>query len=929
MTSKYNRSIMLYFIFNICFSFLAVAQESVVDSTTIIPDKVQSIAYGKQPSWMVSSSISTIKGTDLQKSFTSNLANTLYGRLAGLTVRQGGGEPGLDSPSLNVRGISTFAGNNDILILVDGFESSFEQLNSQEIESINLLKDASATAIYGSRGANGVLLVNTRRGSHGPLKVNFSVQHGYQSPGKMAEFLGSYDYARLYNEGLKNDGKAEFYTPDQLEAYRTGSDQYLYPNVDWHKEVLRKSAPMSNYNLNFQGGNETIRYFVLLNILNSAGLYKKVAKDATETTNSRLSRYNFRSNIDVNLTKSLMARLTLGGTVDDKANPAGNDTKSTFDLMATVPPNSFPVYNPNGSFGGNNIYSNPLGNILEKGFYTSNGRTLQATLSLTQKLDDLTPGLSVSASLSLNNYFNSYSNKYRDYERFSIKKDVDNNFIYTKIGLNTSLSADESRSDQWRNYAFQSYLNYDRTFGRNAISAMLMYNSENYTISGNNLPFKHLGGGGRFTLVNSKRYIGEFSFGYMGSENFAKENRFGFFPAVSLGWIASNEGFLNSNPTINFLKIRGSYGLTGNDKIGDERFLFEQYYPYSAEYYFGTGNAVNYSISEGKPANKDITWEKDKKMNFGIEATLWKQLDVEFEYFNNTRYDILVTPNRTVPEYLGFTLPYMNEGEVSNKGFEASLRFNSKEGKSLQYFIEASAWYAKNTIEYMSEPIHLYNYQDRTGKSIGQPYVLESIGFFKDQADIDASPRQIFTTVKPGDLKYKDQNNDNVIDQNDYYPLGKTGLPEVTYTLRAGLNYKGFDLDMLFQGVTNRTIYLSGNYFYAFQNNAKISEIALGRWTPETATSATYPRLSAQNNLNNFLPSSFWQRDGSFIKLRSIELGYTIPASVIQKVNMLGARVFVNGVNLFSADKIDYTDPETLTGYPALRVISVGATIQF
>ena len=309
MTSKYNQSKILYFVFNICFSFLAVAQESVVDTTRIIPDKVQSIAYGKQPPWMVSSSVSTVYGTDLQKSFTSNLANTLYGRLAGLTVRQGGGEPGLDSPILNARGISSFAGKNDILILVDGFESSFEQLNTQEVESINLLKDASAIAIYGSRAANGVLLITTRRGSQGPLKVNFSVQHGFQSPAKMVEFLGSYDYARLYNEGLKNDGKAEFYTPDQIDAYRTGSDEYLYPNVDWHKEVLRQSAPMSNYNLNFQGGNETVRYFVLLNVLNSAGLYKKVDTDASETINSRLNRYNFRSNIDVDLTKSLLAKI--------------------------------------------------------------------------------------------------------------------------------------------------------------------------------------------------------------------------------------------------------------------------------------------------------------------------------------------------------------------------------------------------------------------------------------------------------------------------------------------------------------------------------------------------------------------------------------------------------------------------------------------
>ncbi len=933
MISKYNRGILLIFLFNICLSILSHAQTPKEDSTAVVPDKLQSIGYGKQLEWKVSSAISTVKGSELQKSFTTNLANTLYGRLAGLTVQQGSGEPGigLDSPTLLSRGIATFKGSPVMLILVDGYESNFEQLASEEIESISLLKDASATAIYGSRGANGVLLVTTRRGSKGPLKISFSTQQGFQMPNKMVTFLDSYDYARLFNEALANDGSPAKYTTADLDAYKNGSDPSYHSNVNWQDEVLRKANYISNYNLNFQGGDENVRYFTLLNVITTDGLYKKVDANSLVSTSSKYSRYNIRSNIDIDLTNSLLASLTLGGSVEDKANPAGINTNSMFDLMASLPPNAFPVTNPNGSYGGNNLYSNPLGDIMQNGMYNSNARTLQSTLKLTQKLDFLTKGLSVSAAVSFNNYFLSYSTKSRTYERYSIVAGpTTGEPIYTKFGLNTSLVADETQSAQWRNAVFQSFLNYSNTFGDNEIDGMALFNSDSYTISGNNLPYKHVGGAGRITLTNNKKYIGEFSFAYNGSENFAKGKRYGFFPAASVGWIASNEDFLKGNSMISFLKIRTSYGLTGNERIGGNRFMFDQYYPYTSSYYFGSSNSESKGIAEGMPASTNITWEKEKKFNIGIEATLIKQLDVTFDYFYNNRYDILVTPNASVPEYLGFTLPLLNQGKVTNKGLEAKIRYNSKENVALQYFVEATAWYATNEITDMSEVPQMYDYLKQTGHPINQPFLLEAIGFFKDQADIDASPRQIFaTSVKPGDIKYKNRNGDNIIDQLDYSAIGKTDVPELTVSFHAGMKFKGLDLDMLFQGVANRTVYLDGRYFYAFQNNAKISEIALGRWTPETASSATYPRLSAENNLNNFQPSSFWQYNGSFIKLRSLELGYTIPTFLSEKVKLSNARVFLNGTNIFSADHIDYTDPETLTGYPSIRTFSMGLKIQF
>ncbi|MFD2570474.1 SusC/RagA family TonB-linked outer membrane protein [Spirosoma soli] len=901
------------------------------------------IAYGRQPLWKITSALSTVSGSDLQKNFATNLGNTLFGRIPGLTVQQSGGEPGNDTPTLIGRGINTFGGSGrNLLIMVDGFESSYEQLVPDEIESISLLKDASATAIYGLRGANGVLLVTTKRGSDGPLVVNFSTQQGFHTASRLPQFLGSYDYARLYNEGLRNDGKAPRYTDADLEAYRTGSDPYFYPNVNWYNEVLKKTAPISNYNLNFRGGSSTVRYFVLLNAIQSNGLYKNVGDLDPESVNSKYSRFNFRSNVDINLTKRLSASLTLGGSVEDKANPAATKTDTVFSALAKLPPNAFPVYNQDGSFGGTSALTNPLGNLLRTGSYTSNGRTLQSTLKLTEQLDMIAQGLSISAAVSFNSFFRSFSDKTKTYERAFATRNASGEVFYSRFGQNTSLVGNEANSDQWRNVIFQGFLNYDRTFGKHGISALLMYNSDSYTNVNpttsaiQSLPFKHVGGGGRITYSNRNTYIGEFSFGYMGSENFPKDRRYGFFPAASLGWIVSNENFLKENSAITYLKLRGSYGLTGSDQIGvNNRFIFEQRYPYTDAYYLGNNNTQVFGLAEGA-FNPDVTWERQKTVNLGVELTLAKRLDFTLDLFRNNRSGILVSPNRTVPQYTGVVLPLLNQGEIDNKGFEATIRYSNQSAagtsatSAFQYMVEASSWYAQNKIVYNAEAIRLFDYQYTTGRPVGQPFGLEALGLFKDQAEIAASPRQIFSSLQPGDIKYKDQNGDGVIDQNDTRPIGNTSVPTLTVSLHSKLQYKGFDLDFLFQGVTGRTAYFGGSQFHAFQNNGQVAPIALDRWTPETAATATYPRLSASNNLNNYQFSSFWQRDGSFIKLRSLELGYTLPVSLLNKAQITKARVFVNGTNLFSLDYMQgYIDPEVSSGYPALRTVSAGVRLQF
>ncbi|MFC7524120.1 SusC/RagA family TonB-linked outer membrane protein [Parapedobacter sp. GCM10030251] len=897
--------------------------ESIVDSTRQMP-----VAFGFQPDWMISSAQSSVTGSDLTKSFTSNVATGLYGRLGGLTVLQQGAEPGLETPRLLGRGVGTFGPGNDVLIMVDGFEGAFEQLSPYEIESITLLKDASATAVYGSRGANGVLLVTTKRGLEGPLEISFSAQTGIRSALRLPDFLGSYDYATLHNEARVNDGLPPLYGETSLEAYRSGNDPYFHPDVNWYEEVLRSHAPASSYNLSLRGGNSTVRYFGLVNVLSEQGLFIRSGNQSENSKNSQYNRYNFRTNIDIRLNRNLAASLTLSGTVEDKANPVANDASDIFATMAVIPPNAFPVYNPNHTYGGNALFSNPLGDVLEKGHFTSNGRTLQSAFRLEHQLGMVTDGLKVSATIAFNNFFRNYSNKLRNYERYLMERN-NSESVYQRYGERSSLVGDEGGSEQWRNVVFQTQLNYDRTIGNHALMGMLLYNVDSYSRLGELYPFKHLGVSGRFTYANQQKYIGEFSFGYMGSERFAPGKRFGFFPAVSLGWVASEEEFLKDHSVINHLKVRTSFGLTGNDRIADERFLFEQFYRNPGSYFFGTDNGSSSSLQEGRAANPDVTWEKDRKFNVGVEAELFGRLQLTADVFRNHRYDILTTANRTLPDIYGIESPLLSEGKVDNKGFELLARYTSNRAKNVTFFVNANLWYARNQIAEMSEEFRRHDYLQRTGHRVGQPFILEAMGFFGNEAEIAEAAEQRFAAIRSGDIRYKDQNGDNVINAEDYVSQGYTPVPEITLGLNPGFSWNAFDLEFFVQAVTNRSVYLSGHYFHAFQNNGKVSAIALDRWTPATAETATYPRLSSVNNLNNFQPSSFWQVDGSFIKLRSVELGYTIRKDVLQRWSMENLRVFANGTNLFSVDRVKHTDPETLTGYPAMRTLSLGLKVQF
>lgn len=929
---KLNNKIILSGIIAVCAGTGAVSAQEAADT---LADQWNSVPTLDLPDWQVTGAVSRIGGDELTDFYTSNVVNTLFGRIPGLTVQEVGAEPGADTPTLNSRGVGTFGSGTGLFVVIDGFASTldfFSRLTPGEIESVELLKDATATAIYGNRAANGVLVVKTRHGDvSSPLKIDFGVKVGFQQPLRLPEWLGSYDYATLYNEALANEGQSPMYQNDALDAYAAGDSPLLYPDVDWYNEIFRSSSPIYVYNLSASGGINSVRYFVHFNGVNNYGLLRNPMPTNDFAKRQSFSRYNFRTNVDVILSRRLTASIILGGSVEDKTTPGVSEsTSSIIDLAANVPPNAFPVLASEGKLGGNATFANPIGEMTERGYISYNGRTAQAALRLTEKLDFITQGLSISGAVSFNNYYKAYSNKTRSYARYTPVQDSSGEISFTQIGEDTELGGDESQSYQWRNIVANAFINYDRVFDRkHYLKAMLRYDYDEYTVSSETLPYQNVGMAGQLSYSYGRRYIGEFTFGYHGTGNFAPGQRFGFFPAGGISWVISEESFLKDSNVVNHLKLRATYGLVGNSDIGGARWMYNQYYNWNGYYLFGDQYSQSDTYLEGTKANPYVTWEKARKLNIGLEARLFDYLYFTFDYFREHRYDILTTPDANVPSYVGFSRPSMNLGIVDNNGFEAVLGYNRTAGE-FRYKVEASAWYAHNNVVYNSEAPQIYDYLYSTGHIVGQPFAYEAIGFFRDQEDIDSSPTQVWGEVFPGDIKYKDQNGDDVINEEDKYPIGYTSRPELTLALDLQFQYKGFDLQMLFQGAVNRTVYLDGRQFQAFQNNGKISTFALGRWTPETADTATYPRLATTGNENNYQYSSFWQRNGNFLKLRYLSFGYTFSSPAMKKANVDGLRLYLSGTNLFSLDYMQgFCDPEVLSGYPAVRTLSLGVALKF
>lgn len=893
----------------------------------------QQIAYGKVKKESISSSINAVSGQEIEKNTVFSLGNALYGRIPGLILDQNGGEPGNDAPGFTVRGTGTFGWSHAPLILVDGFERDLNSVSVFDVESISVLKDGAATALYGLKAANGVVMVTTKRGFIGKSKVSVDLSQGVQAPIRLPKFVNSAQYVKMYNQALVNDGLPERYTAADIAGYESGDPLY-YPNVDWMKETIREYSPMTSVNVSSRGGNKVAQYYVSLGYLNNTGIYRNTDMNEGYSTNSNLNRINFRSNIDVKVLRDLTLHLNLGGQIND-ANAPRMATADIWNRLYDYPTHLFPVYAGDKLYGGTSTFpDNPMGYINSRGYRTNHNRFFQSDLDLKYDLGKYIKGLTLGARVGFDNQYNVNDAWSKTFPVFQVTKDpATGNPVYSApIGANTNLAYASPYGDsQNRRSTVEAYSEYNHSFGEKHLLTMLLMYSQSHYVIGKENPYNNQAINGRVQYSYDNRFFADLSASYSGTEAFDAGKRFGLFPALSGAWIISKEEFLKDNPVISYLKLRASVGMVGTGKV-ESRFAYRQLYVGSGTYYLGSSNAGVSGITESTIANPDLTFEKSYQYEIGIDTRLFNELDLSVALFRQDRSDILTSQSTTVPAIFGGSLPSINKGKVRNQGIEATLQWDKKLN-DFGFFTRFNMSYIKDRVISMEEEIvpKGSEYYYRTGQPVYYNYGLEAIGFFESAADISQSPVQQFGPVQPGDIKYKDRNGDGVINNYDVGPICNGTVPTLEMGFELGFNYKGFDIQAMFQAQLDRNINLASysSLFFPLRSNQKISTYVEDPWTADNKDIAKYPRLSTMDNSNNYRNSSFWFRNGDFLKLRSIEMGYTLPERLTKSIRLSQARLFVRGMNLLTLDHFKYTDPESISGYPAMKSYNIGLKVQF
>ena len=910
------------------------------------------VGFGTQKKVSVTGAVSTVKISDLQQVSTPSLSNAIGGRLPGIITRQSSGEPGYDASSVYIRGFGTTSGGRAPLILVDGVERDMNNLNIQEVESFSVLKDASATAVYGIRGANGVILINTKRGAEGRPKVTFRTETAVLTALRLPDYINSYEYATLANEAMANVGKPAFYTPAEVQKYKDHSDPYLYPDVNWIDATLKKNTLQTINNLSLQGGNQTFKYFTNVGYTIQDGIYKE---DPTVpyATNTSVKRYNFRSNVDVSISKSFSVALNLGGIISN-GNYPGSSAGVIYDALNYTPNNSYPFKNPDGSIPGKGTFlsESPFTRTTQEGYQKQFRTTLQSSLGTKWDLSSLvTPGLSLNGLFSYD-YYNETDNvrqKIPSTYQY-LGKDVNGKDQYKLIQTETALGFGYG-SNTNRAVYLETSVNYDRKFGKSSVSGLLLGNRREYInltagTSLDNIPFRRQGLASRVTYDYDSRYLLEFNGGYNGSENFPPGKRYGFFPSGAFGWIISNEKFWNKN-VVSSLKIRGSYGKVGNDQIGGSRFLFQTTINKNADNYpFGSSQAYpTGAFAESRIGNEDVSWETSAKANLGVDMEMFNgKVVLQMDAFREHRTGILLQ-RQQIPSSAGFggNVPYANLGVVNNKGLDGSIQIRNQTAGGFYYALQANFTYAHNNVVEDDSPIKPLAYQNSRGQSINRPYGYIAVGLFKDQQDIDNSPpqTQLQSVIRPGDIKYKDMNGDGKITTDDQTYFGYARDPEIMYGFGVTLGYKGFDISVFFTGAARSTFFLGGRPVWAFMdgvgNYNVLKQYYDNRWIPgANNANAKYPEVIDVKNTNNYVTNTLYAENGNYLRLKSAEIGYNIPKKFSQKIGISNARLFVNGTNLLLWDHLKVIDPEqdnsngvSFGGYPQVRTTNLGLQVTF
>lgn len=909
------------------------------------------IYNGRRPAALISGCYSQIEGATVENVPIINNRNRLQGLLPGLFVMQNNGEPGDEGASLWMRGKRTFR-NNEPIILVDGFERSMDLLDPNEIATVTVLKDASATAQYGLRSGNGIILVTTKRGQEGKIRITLNTRAGVKSPTTTPQLLNSYQYATLYNEALTNDGMAPKYSAADLDKYSKAAqgiyendlDRYLYPDINWYNQYVKPYTWQQRYSLNVDGGTSAARYFLSAGFTANTGLYNVDPKANTYNTNTSFNMITIRSNVDIRVNKRFSLQLDLSANQEQSTYPGSRTDASLriFRSLYKTPPNAFPVFTPDGFLGGTKDYKdNAYGLLNKQGYSLYYVRSMFATFNAKHDLDFITPGLSVTGSVAFDNWYDQNTNRSKSFKVYDLRQSdgtvqyLSNGKIkYVETGSNTQMSSSVDYPTTRRILNTDLSFDYARDFGKHSFTARLGGGQRTIAQEDNgDIPRYYLGADGRLSYSYNRRYLLDLVFGYQGSEQLIRGHKFGFFPAMSAGWVLSEENFLKNNRWLSFLKIRGSHGETGNDDLGGY-FLWYQKYLSSGGANFGYTSVGYTGWQESAFALNNVTWERVRKTDVGIDASLFRdKFSFTFDYFYEKDRDIMIQP--ALPYIMGIRFPNFPIGIVENKGFDGSATYRDKIG-ALEFSIGGVITRAKNKILAQGEEKQRYPYQLRTGHSLDAIFGLVALGLFRDQAEIDASPKQSFGKVSPGDIRYQDQNGDGVIDSYDEVYLGENANPGLQYGGTAGLKFAGFDFNVLITGQRGGRQYLTGESTWEFHDNGTVREHHLGRFNPNdpsTWDNATYPRLSLSNKINNQRVSTYWLRNAGMARLKTVEIGYTLPKTLVSRIKMENIRVYVNGYDLYTWSSTGLIDVEARSShyvlYPIQRILNMGLNVTF
>lgn len=943
-------------------------------------DEVVVIGYGTQTKATITGALSVVDTKKLVEAPVSSISNVLAGSVPGISSVQTSGQPGKDAASIYIRGTGSLSAELSApLVLVDGIEREFSQIDPNEIENMSVLKDAASTAVFGVRGANGVILITTKRGKEGRMSINANSSTGIQQPIRLVEQVGSHEYAEFWNRKMHNDGVSDpsrLFSPEAIEAYRTGSDPIMYPNNNWTKMMCNNVFFQSKNNLNISGGDNFVNYFVSMGYLYQNGILKQL-KELSYDNNYSYNRYNYRANVDLKLTNTTKFKMNIGGYIGMAQEPysvvesLGNPW-----VYATIWAN--PMSGPG--------FINGVRTIIPKGFIPTDielrdsyscfygygyhkdyNATLNVDAEIEQKLDMVTKGLSLSIKGSYDNKFKLIKKRqswgaeyqvayYKSYLEDKTKKmtdpDYDKTILYVPEGSNYPLGYSEDYGRE-RSWYIETKLNWQRQFGAgnsHKISAMVLYNQSRnyYPTTFAYIPRSYIGYVGRATYSYRDKYYADINIGYNGSENFAPgKTRYGLFPSISLGWVLTGEKFMKNFNFVDYLKIRASYGRVGND-ISSTRFLYiPETWTQSGSYSFGVDNAYGQeAYARRTPGNPEVTWETADKQNYGIDADfLDNRLSLSFDWFFEHRTGILITPN-TIPSVIAKTLPAMNIGIVDNSGYEISLGWKDYLKNGFHYSFNGTVSFARNKIIYQDEISSNYSYQHFTGGPTGRYllYRFERIYQYEDftrdsngELTLREDLPQPNFAVRPGDAMYADINGDNIVNSNDKEVTGYSTRPEYVFGLNCKLGYNGLNISAQWTGATNvNRLMAAGTYRIPFTNaggRGLLKYFYDDCWS-EDNRKGTLPRASRISESWNSEDSTLWLRDASYIRLKTLTISYTLNNfKAFPAAGANSATISFSGYNLFTLTPLKFMDPEAqpsnTSDYPLVKIYSLGLNLTF